>query len=80
MKNGNKNIIFIEANVVDIYAKFQLHSPFGFRGDDFSPTNFAFQLPWQPIRFSSLDKIHTFGTGLLKDHFCNIFVKISAMR
>ena len=33
--NGNKNIMFVEATVVNNSAKFQLHSPYGFRGDDF---------------------------------------------
>ena len=33
-------------------------------------TNLAFLLQWQPIKFSSLDKIHVFGRGLLKEHFC----------
>ena len=36
--------------------------------------NLAFWLPWQPIKFSSLDKIHTVGRGLLKEHFCKTFV------
>ena len=27
-------------------------------------------LPWQPIKFSDLDKIHTNRKGLLKKHFC----------
>ena len=43
-------------------------------------TNLAFQLPWQPIKFSSLDKIHMFRRGLFKEHFCKTFVKISAMK
>ena len=30
-----KNKIFIEANVMNISAKFQLHAPYGFWGDDF---------------------------------------------
>ena len=42
--------------------------------------NLAFRLPWQPIKFSGLDKIHTLGRGLLKEHFCKLFVKISAVR
>ena len=42
--------------------------------------NLAFRLPWQSIKFSSLDKIHTFDTELLKEQFCKAFVKISAMR
>ena len=42
--------------------------------------NLPLQLPWQPIKFSSLDKIYVFGRGLLKEHFCKTFVKISAVR
>ena len=30
-----KNIIFVEANVMNISAKFQLNAPYGFWGDDF---------------------------------------------
>ena len=32
--------------------------------------NLPFMLPWQPIRFSDLDKIHMNRRGLLKKHFC----------
>ena len=32
--------------------------------------NFPFMLPWQPIKFSDLDKIHMNRRGLLKKHFC----------
>ena len=47
MSNGNKkNLLFVEANVVNISAKFQLHPPNGFRGDDFE---FFF---WQILNFS----------------------------
>ena len=42
--------------------------------------NLAFLLPWQPIKFSGLEQIHIFGRGLLKEHFCKDFVKISAVR
>ena len=28
--NNNKNTIHVEANVMNIYAKFQLHPPYGF--------------------------------------------------
>ena len=41
--------------------------------------NLAFLLPWQSIKFSSLDKIHMVGRGLLKEHVCKTFVKISAI-
>ena len=30
MSNSNKNIIYIQANIINIYAKFQLHPPYGF--------------------------------------------------
>ena len=30
-----KNIIYVEANVMNIYAKFQLHLPYGFLEEDF---------------------------------------------
>ena len=77
-----KNIIFVEANVMNISAKFQLHPPYGFWGDDFWIffSNSSFWLPWQPIKFRGLDKIHMFGRGLLKEHLCKTFVKISAMK
>ena len=29
-----------------------------------------FMLPWQPTKFSDLDKIHMNRRGLLKKHFC----------
>ena len=37
-------------------------------------------LPWQPIEFRGLNKIQIFGRGLLKEHFCKTFVKVSAVR
>ena len=62
-------------------------------GFDFFFTNLAFRLPWRPIKFSgldkihmlgikfsSLDKIHMLGRGLLKVHFCKTFVKTAAVR
>ena len=47
---------------------------------DFIFANLSFGLPWQLIKFSGLDKIHMFGRGLLKEHFCQTFVRISAVR
>ena len=75
-----KNITFVEANVtcMNIAAMFQLYSPeemiFGY-----SFANLSFQLPWQPIKLNGLDRIHLFGRGLLKEHFCKTFVKISVV-
>ena len=80
---ANGNTMFVEANVMNISTKFQLHPPYGFWGDGFSnmfSRIYPFGLPWQPIKFSGLDKIHMFGSGLLKEHLCKFFVKISAMR
>ena len=36
----------------------------------------TFRLPWQLIKFSSLDLIHMVVRGLLKEHYCKAFVKI----
>ena len=35
MNNGNKNIFFVEANVMNISAKFQLRPPYGLWEDAF---------------------------------------------
>ena len=32
--------------------------------------NLPFMLPWQPIKFCDLDKVHMNRRGLLKKHFC----------
>ena len=37
--------------------------------------NLAFRLPWQPVRFSGMDKIHVVGKGLLQKQFCKFFSK-----
>ena len=71
MSNGNKNTIFVEANVMNISEE---------KIFEYFFTNLAFQLPWQPIKFRGLDRIHTVSRGLLKEHFCKTFVKISAVR
>ena len=84
MDNGNKNTIYVEANVMmNIYAKFQLHPPYGFWEEDFWIfffENVAFRLPWQPIKISDLDKIHMVVRGLLRKHLCLTFFKISAVK
>ena len=56
------NIIYVEASVMIIYAKFQLHPPSEKKIFDFFFfffKNLAFRLTWQPI--GDLDKIHTVG-------------------
>ena len=40
----------------------------------------TFCLPWQLIKFSSLDLIHMVVRGLLKEHYCKTFVKIPKVR
>ena len=39
----------------------------------------AFRLPWKPIKLSDFDKIHMVARGLLQEHFCKTFVKISTV-
>ena len=70
-----KSIIYVEVNVMKIYAKFQLHPPYSFWEEDFLFffKNLAFWLPWQPIKISDLDKIHLAGKGLLQKYFCKTF-------
>ena len=40
----------------------------------------TFRLPCQLIKVSSLDLIHMFVRGLLKEHYCKDFVKIPKVR
>ena len=44
-------------------------------------SDLEFRFPWQPIKFRGLDKndMHMLGRGLLKEHFCKMFVRISAV-
>ena len=65
-----KNNSFVEANVMNMYAKFQLHSPYDFWGEDFFE-NLPFMLTWQPIKFSDLDKF----IWIVEDYSRNISVK-----
>ena len=40
-------------------------------------SNLGFRLPWQPIKFTGLDKNNMFIRRLLKQYFCKPFDKIS---
>ena len=62
---------FVEANAMNISAKFQLYPPYSFWGVDFLffSTNLAFLLPWQPIKLRGLDKKYMFGRGPLNKNF-----------
>ena len=61
---------------MNMYAKFQLHPPYGSEEKIFEYffENLTFMLPWQPIKFSDLDKIHIYH--VLKKHFCKKKKKI----
>ena len=71
---NDKKKKYVATNVMNIYAKFQLHPPYGFWGEDFLIIFWKFTLydwlPWRPIKFSDLDKIHMYRRPLLKKHFC----------
>ena len=57
---------------MNMYAKFQLHSLMISEEKIFEYffENLPFMLPWQPIKFTDLDKINMNRRGLLKKHFC----------
>ena len=76
-----KNIIYVEANIMNIYAKFQFHPLMASEKKIFEHffENLAFWLPWQPIKISDLDKIHMAGRRQLQKHSCKMFFKISAV-
>ena len=71
-KGNKKNNIFIEANVMNNSAKFQLY--YSFWGVDF----WIFFANLAVSKMKGLDKNYMFRTGPLKKHFCKRFVKISA--
>ena len=75
-----KKATFVETNVMNISAKFQLHLPYGFWEDDFQVFfhKFSLSVTNQIQQFGQ--NSYMFGRGLLKEHFCKTFVKISAMR
>ena len=54
---------------MNMYAKFQLHPPYSFWGEDFFE-NLHFMLLWQPIKFSDLKFIL-----IVEDYSRNISVK-----
>ena len=67
-----KNIIYVEANVMNMYAKFQLHPPYNFWGEDF----WIFFRKFTLYVAMATNQIQRFGQnsyecrGLLKKHFC----------
>ena len=70
-----KNNIIVEANAMNISAKFQLHPPYSFWGVDFLIffANWAFWLPWQPIKLRGLVKKHMFGRGPFNKHWLLVY-------
>ena len=66
-----KNTIYVEANVLNMYAKFQLHPPYDFWDKGFWIFFRKFTLyVAMATKFSDLDKIHMNHRRLLKKHFC----------
>ena len=79
MRDSNKNILFVEVNVMNLSAKFQLHPPLMLLRRLFF-REFILSVAMATYQIQHLDKIHTSGRGLLKEHFCKTFVKIFAVR
>ena len=75
---ARKNIIHVEANVMNIYASFSF-IPLMASDKKIFEYFFFLNLPWQPIKISSLDKICMVGKGLLQKHFCETFFKTSGV-
>ena len=65
-----KNNVLVEAIGRNNSAKFQLYPSNSFLIFEYFFENLPFMLPWQPIKFSDLDKIHMNRRGLFKKHFC----------
>ena len=66
---------------MNMYAKFQLHPPYGFWGEDF--WMFFFQKFKHLVAMATNQnqrKIHMAGRGLLQKYFSKKFVKISAVK
>ena len=72
---GVKSTNYVEANVLRMYAKFQLHPPYGFCEDAnffFFFKNVHFMSPRQPIKVSNLGKRRMKRGVLLNKHICEI--------
>ena len=71
---GIKNTIYVEANVLSMYAKFRLHPHMVSEKKIFKHfyENQPFLPPRQPIKFTDLDKSHMKRRGLLNKYFCKI--------
>ena len=73
MSNGNKNTLFVEANVINMSAKFQLHPLM-------ASEEIVFEYFFREFNLSvamATNQIHMFGKRLLKEHLCKICNEIS---
>ena len=65
-------------------AKFQLHPPYGFWGDDFwiffREFILSVAMATNQIQLFGQNSYVWYGKGLLKEHLCKTFVNTSAMR
>ena len=83
LANAIKNILFVEAHIMNISVNFQLHPPYGFWGDDFliffRKFNILVAMATNPLNQSNSAVwkkfIYMLGRGLLKEHFCKTFIK-----
>ena len=73
MDAHNKNIPFVNGNVLHMYAKFQLHPPYGFRAEVFEYflKNFPLCRPLNQSNKAILTKV----VGNVEDNTINISVK-----
>ena len=65
-----KNTIYVEANVTNMQSFSFIPLMASEKIFEYFFENLPFMLPWQPMKFSNLDKIHVNRRGLLKKHFC----------
>ena len=75
MDNDNKNIIYVETNIMIMYAKFQLHSPFDFWGEDFLIFFFSKIYPLCCHGNQSNSAVWTKFIWIVEDYSRNISVK-----
>ena len=74
---GTKNNCFVEANAMNMYAKYQLHMQTVSEEKIFKDffENLSFLGPQQPIKISDQDEGHLKRRALLNKHFSKIKLK-----
>ena len=82
MNNSDNNTIYVEVNIINIYAKFQFRPllPSEKRIFEYLFRKFSLSVTMATKKNSDLDKIQVVGRGLLHEHFRKTFVKISAVK